>query len=107
MGTSEVKVSRRGFLKGSLAAAAAGLLAGGLAEASPVFAHAETDSGSTGEVIRKGHCAGCFYAKCTQLYHVKDGVLTYVEGDPDGLYNKGKCCVRGASTPMRVYNRTA
>ncbi len=104
MGTSEVKVSRRGFLKGSLAAAAAGLLAGGLAEAAPVFAHAETDGAATGEVIRKGHCAGCFYAKCTQLYHVKDGVLTYVEGDPDGLYNKGKCCVRGAAAPMRVYN---
>lgn len=96
-------VSRRSFFKGSMALAAAGLAAGGLAEAAPIFAYAESNE-SSGEVVRKGHCAGCFYAKCTQLYHVKDGVLTYVEGDPDGLYNKGKCCVRGAAAPMRVYN---
>lgn len=99
----ESNMTRRGFLRGSLGLAAAGMAAGGLATASAAFAHAE-DGAQDGEVVRKGHCAGCFYAKCTQLYHVKDGVLTYVEGDPDGLYNKGKCCVRGASTPMRVYN---
>ena len=99
----EHDVSRRGFLKGSIGIAAAGMLAGGLACAESVFSPA-TAAAEDGEVVRHGHCAGCFYAKCTMLYHVKNGVLTYVEGDPDGLYNKGKCCVRGAAAPMRVYN---
>lgn len=101
---NENHLTRRDFIKGSLGIAAAGMLSSGLASESAVFAYADDTAADTGEIIRKGHCAGCFYAKCTQLYHIKNGVITYVEGDPDGLYNKGKCCVRGASLPMRVYN---
>lgn len=104
MKSHDATVSRRGFLKGGLATAAVAIAAGGFGQAKPVFAHADEKVSEIVEEVRKGHCAGCFYAKCTQKYHVKNGVLTYVEGDPDGLYNKGKCCVRAAATPMRVYN---
>lgn len=101
---SDMQLSRRSFLKGGAGVAAAGVLSSGLLTNYTEIAFAEAPTEETSTIVRKGHCAGCFYAKCTQLYHVENGVITYVEGDPDGLYNDGKCCVRGAALPTRLYN---
>lgn len=55
------------------------------------------------EVI-PGCCHSCHFGSCTLNYTVQDGVLTGVEGNPNGPFNKGKICPRGLSIPNYVYN---
>lgn len=98
------KITRRGFLKGTGGAVAFLALSGNLFPISKQI-FAQTDGTAVSETVEKpGLCHSCHLAKCSLLYTVKDGVLVHVEGNPEGPWNKGKCCVRGQSSPAFVYN---
>lgn len=58
-------------------------------------------SGET--AVLKSVCHGC-HGGCSVLLHVEDGVLTQVEGDPEGPLNHGAICPIGVSAPDLVYH---
>lgn len=97
-------MTRRQFLKtsGAVAALAAfsdKLLAGPGSILSPGAA-----SAAPATVVKHGLCHSCHFGKCSMLYTVTDGVLTGVEGDPNGPWNQGRMCVRGNGAIMYLYN---
>jgi len=59
-----------------------------------------------GERVVPTMCHGCHYAaySCGVLAHVKDGVITRVEGNPYCPLNKGKLCAQGQSITQWVYS---
>ena len=107
MSFNTTKVSRRAFVKGAGAVAAAAAFSGSLA-CKPVEAFAETvgnaaDAGTQGEVY--GHCRMCMLCgSCSFVATMKDGVVVNIEGDPDRANNAGTLCPRGKSAIMNVYN---
>ena len=107
MSFNTTKVSRRAFVKGAGAVAAAAACSGSLA-CKPVEAFAETvgnaaDAGTQGEVYC--HCRMCMLCgSCSFVATMKDGVVVNIEGDPDRANNAGTLCPRGKSAIMNVYN---
>jgi len=97
------KITRRDFLKGSAALGASVALMGKLHFPS-ALEKAHAPSMMDIAEVKRGACRSCLYGQCTVLYKVKDGVLTGVEGDPEGPWNTGKMCVRGNSVTRYVYN---
>ena len=93
-------ITRRGFVATGATGLAA--LSLGCDIFTPSTATAEEATGQT-EVI-PGCCHSCHFGSCTLNYTVQDGVLTGVEGCPNGPFNKGKICPRGLSIPNYVYN---
>jgi anaerobic selenocysteine-containing dehydrogenase len=107
-------ISRRSFVKttaGALAGAATVGAAGAvgadflplLGASDGMFKEAHAAEAST-KTVTPGLCHSCHFARCSLNYTVEDGVLTEVEGNPDGPWNEGKCCVRGQAAPAFVYN---
>lgn len=95
-------MTRRSFVKAGSALAA--LAALGSAAATTVnFKEAMADEPAAVEV-KPGGCHSCHFGKCSLNYTVKNGVLVGAEGNPDGPFNKGRCCVRGQGNPAFVYN---
>lgn len=98
------KLTRRAFVKGSAALAASVAIMGEL-PGRKALESVETLSGVPAEVeIKHGACRSCLYGQCNALFKVKDGILTSVEGDPEGPWNKGRLCVRGLAVTRHVYN---
>jgi anaerobic selenocysteine-containing dehydrogenase len=97
------RLTRRQFLKTSAATAAAVTVSNKL-----LPSHGSTlvnvASAAPKTEVKHGFCHSCHFGKCNILYTVTDGVLTSVEGDPDGPWNKGMMCVRGNAVGMHVYN---
>lgn len=83
-------ISRRDFLKSTGLAAGTLALTGKPANANP----------DSPELRIKGHgvtttvCPYCAVG-CSMLVHVKDGKITYIEGDPEAPINKGTLCSKG------------
>lgn len=99
-----LKMTRRQFLKTSAVTAA--LVAASdkiIPTQASMFAPATALAAPSAEV-KHGLCHSCHFGKCSVLYTVKDGVLTGVEGDPDGPWNHGTMCVRGNGAIMYLYN---
>ena len=107
MNLDTINVTRRNFVKGSGAVAAAAALGSALAF-KPVEAFAEAhpnaaNEGTTGEVY--GHCRMCMLCgSCSFIATVKDGVVVNIEGDPDRANNAGTLCPRGKSAILNLYN---
>lgn len=104
MNKSDCSSSRRGFLKGLLAASAAGTL-GGLPGSLllPARSEAKPFDPSAYQVFRNACPRNC-YDTCSIKTYVKDGVLQFVEGAPESTFTKGALCVKGYSYPRRVYS---
>jgi anaerobic selenocysteine-containing dehydrogenase len=100
------KLSRRGFLKASGAAAALAFL-GDLMMDKPnqsPFALASEASSQEGVEWVYSWCRQCALPPCGIKVKVENGIATQVTGDPQCPANQGKLCSRGASTLMSVYN---
>ena len=89
--------SRRTFCKGSALAAVAAATCGATALYESTEAVAEEPP--TEDEVIWNTCAGCGVGKCPLQFHVKDGVITYVEGDTTGSNEFGglenRACLRG------------
>ena len=89
--------SRRTFCKGSALAAVAAATCGATALYEATEAVAEEPP--TEDEVIWNTCAGCGVGKCPLQFHVKDGVITYVEGDTTGSNEFGglenRACLRG------------
>lgn len=100
------KISRREFIQLSgLAAGSALTYTGGL----KLWALTPAEAGTTDkgqETIIPTMCHGCSYGgyNCGMLAHVKDGILTKVEGNEHHPLNKGRLCAMGQSAVQWVYN---
>lgn len=93
-------LSRRTFVKGSaLAALAAGVGSATTFEA--VAPQAYADEAQAEDEVIWNTCSGCGVGKCPLQFHVKDGTITYVEGDTTGSKEFGglenRACLRGRS----------
>jgi anaerobic selenocysteine-containing dehydrogenase len=71
----------------------------------------EDEEGTVTSIVEKEKvvptmCHGCHYGaySCGVLAHVKDGIITRVEGNPYCPLNKGKLCAQGQSITQWVYN---
>jgi len=48
-------------------------------------------------------CQAC-HCECGVLVHVKDGIVTKVEGDPEHPMNRGFICIKGQAQPQLLYH---
>jgi len=55
------------------------------------------------EKIVRSNCRGC-HGGCGVLVHVRDGVITRIEGDPDFPSNRGSMCSKGLAFAQLVYH---
>ena len=60
------------------------------------------DVNSEEQVVRS-NCRGC-HGGCGVLVHVRDGVITKIEGDPDFPTNHGSMCSKGLAFKQLVYH---
>ena len=102
-------LSRRGFLKTTVAAAGAAALVGGAGTMNALAAtdpFGDSDRADEGEQIFSVMCRSNCMGSCRWLAHVKDGKLINLEpGDyPNDGYRGG--CLKGASYIERIYSPT-
>lgn len=94
--------TRRSFIKGAASLTAAGMLAGGSAQA---FALEEVpaEAGAGEEQIFRGACRAFCTGGCALDLHVRDGVIVRTTAGefPDPQFNR--ICSKGLSEPYRVY----
>lgn len=93
-------ISRRGFLKTSVAAGVAASLVGGNLAQTP---NASADSEETALPIT---CRSNCFQRCLLTAHVRDGKVRYMSrGEyPEEIYSG--CCLRGLSVHERTYSNT-
>lgn len=97
-------LSRRGFLKTTVAAAGAAVALGGLAERGK--ANADESQTPINERVFSGACRGNCCGGCALDLTVRDGhlVSTYFHELPEPEYNH-RICLRGLSHVQRVYSK--
>lgn len=100
------EVSRRSFIKGSCALAAAGALSGSLVGHSK--ASASPQENVTEEYMDPGtwvqtKCNMCFNG-CSIRVHLVDGVMTEIEGNEKSSNGGGRICAKGAAGLMQYYD---
>lgn len=93
--------SRRTFLKGSMAAAAALGIGSALSLTDSPFR--KVGASPEQEVFHSACPRNC-YDTCSLLSTVEDGVLKHVEGDPANTYTRGRLCAKGFSYTRSVYS---
>ena len=96
-------ISRRSFLKGSLAAAAAMSASSAMAFAEEQAA--EATAAAAQEQVFCGSCRGNCGGQCFLNLHVRDGKLvrTSARDLPDPAYNR--ICIKGLTQPYRIYGK--
>jgi len=96
-------ISRRSFLKGSLAAAAAMSASSAMAFAEDKAA--EATAAAAQEQVFCGSCRGNCGGQCFLNIHVRDGkvVRTSARDLPDPSYNR--ICIKGLTQPYRIYGK--
>ncbi|MCI8366733.1 MAG: molybdopterin-dependent oxidoreductase [Eggerthellaceae bacterium] len=97
------KTSRRGFLKGTAALAAAAALGAGVSLAGE-SSLALADGTVQEDKWVKGFCGGCIFTNCGIETHVVNGVAVEVRGMMEHPANKGTMCPRGAAQLMTLYD---
>ena len=105
MRRDDFDISRRGFLKGMLAAGAAGV-AWGVLPGSLLTARAEqlTRFNENDYQIFRNACPRNCYDTCSFKTYVKDGVVQFIEGSPESTFTDGSVCVKGYTYPRRLYS---
>ncbi|MFC2007763.1 molybdopterin-dependent oxidoreductase, partial [Chloroflexota bacterium] len=65
----------------------------------------EVDSGEQGkQETLYGICGSCMQHDCATLVHLRDGIVTKIDGNPEAPPNYGSLCSRGNSELMGLYN---
>ena len=95
------RITRRGFVK-STAVGVAGLSLSGVPGSFFNQVSAEAGGEPVERVVRS-ICGGC-HNNCGILAHVKDGILNYIEGDPEHPFNRGTICPKGQAMLDTVYS---
>ncbi len=95
--------TRREFLKISAATIAGGTAAYVGLPALRSRASSVADPGTEGERVVPTFCELCFW-KCGLLAHVRDGVVTKLEGNPLHPLSNGRLCPRGAGGVGAIYD---
>ena len=99
---SPTRLTRRSFVKAAaLAGAAAAFgtsMTGSLVETEAAYADEPAEA-----AVYKSVCHGCIQA-CPCLVYVEDGVVTKIEGDPDGPTSKGSLCLKGMNQVHTCYS---
>jgi len=97
-------ITRRSFIRGSILATGA---VAGLGKVSsndllePVLAQEKKDA--AGDKVVPTICGGC-HNDCGMLVHVRDGIIRYIEGNPDHPFNRGALCPKGSAMLDIVYS---
>ena len=94
-------VTRRGFLKGIVAAGVAGSLPAGLLRPLSAKAGIVYEGGYT---TFRNACPRNCYDTCSIVSYVKDGVLQYIEGAKESTFTRGGLCVKGYAYTRRPYS---
>lgn len=103
MGNASQMTTRRGFLKGSAALAAAAALGAGITlDRTPSLALAE--EGPAEEKWVKTFCGTCIFTNCGMEVKVVNGVAVEIRGNMDHPANQGTMCPRGAAQLMNLYD---
>jgi len=96
-------LTRRSFVKGSLAAglaATAGAGLSGLAQASE-----EELNQDTGEIKKiRSHCRACGKMECPIWVSVQNGRVIKIEGDNSAISSHGNCCSKGRDAMQALYH---
>jgi anaerobic selenocysteine-containing dehydrogenase len=101
---TQLKMTRRTFLKASAATAA--VVAVGdtlLGGRSTLVSNAEAAAPKE-DAWYPGVCKMCMQGDCQQRVHVVDGVVVKVEGDARAVQNLGALCPRGNASIMHMYD---
>jgi thiosulfate reductase/polysulfide reductase chain A len=99
-----MSVSRRDFIKISLGAAGAVAAGSGLTTGWwGLDGHDPYDPGTDGDRVVPTFCEICFW-KCGVMAHVKDGVVTKLEGNPNHPLSRGRLCPRGTGGIGMLYD---
>ncbi len=56
-----------------------------------------------GKSVLRGACRIC-YGGCGVLFHIEDGRVVKIEGNPESTFNKGTLCAKGLATLHNLYN---
>lgn len=96
-------LSRRTFIQIGGTALAAGTLGLGLPRLMARNSDYVPDPGTEGDRVVPSFCEICFW-KCGILAHVKDGVVTKIEGHPDHPLSRGRLCPRGTGGMGLLYD---
>ena len=96
--------SRRDFIKISLGTAGAVAAGSGLtSQWWGLDEHKPYDPGTDGDKVVPTFCEICFW-KCGIMAHVKDGVVTKLEGNPHHPLSRGRLCPRGTGGIGMLYD---
>jgi formate dehydrogenase major subunit len=95
-----MKISRRGFLKSTGAAVAAGGLGGTLDIQTAQAAEPTKIAGAKKTTTICPYCS----VGCSILVYTKDGKVVHTEGDPDSPINEGSLCSKGMSIIQLTHN---
>ncbi len=96
-------ISRRTFLKGGAALAAAFAISKSVsAPAATAFAEAKGNQQDAKWV--KSYCGSCIWVNCGLEVKVVNGIAVEVRGNEKHPSNKGTMCPRGAASLMNLYN---
>lgn len=94
-------LTRRHFLQGLTATGAMAMVPGSLLRPAATRADAFRVQDY---VVRTSACQRNCYDTCSIKSYVKDGVLKFVEGNPQSTFTSSGLCVKGFSYPRRVYS---
>lgn len=98
------KISRRSFVKGSMAITGAAALGGGAASAGRALVATANAEASNKASWQKSFCGSCIWTNCGTEVKVADGVAVEVRGNKEHPSNNGTLCPRGAAQLMNLYN---
>ncbi|MBN2062135.1 MAG: hypothetical protein JW882_17145, partial [Deltaproteobacteria bacterium] len=57
------------------------------------------------EDVKYSFCTGCMQSDCSTRVHVKDGVVVYIEGNPEKVPPAmGRICTKGIAAIMSLYS---
>ena len=97
-----MKISRRGFLKSTGAAVAAGGLGVGLDIQNAQAAAPTKIAGAKKTTTVCPYCS----VGCSILVYTKDGKVVHTEGDPESPINQGSLCSKGMSIFQLTHNNS-
>lgn len=100
----QYRISRRTFLRGSAAAAAALGVGGSLLDFGFLGLEPAKAADPVQRKLFRNACPRNCYDTCAIVSTVENGVLKKVEGDPASSYTRGRVCAKGFSYTRSVYS---
>ena len=101
---NEKEITRRDFLKGSLALAGAATFGSNFLPAKKKVVPGFDSLQTSGEKWVKSFCSSCIWPNCGTEVKVVDGVAMELRGNKEHPFNKGTLCPRGNALLASLYN---